>query len=104
MFSCYRNHLMKKYNLEKALIDADAINCALKIASRNFLPFDSSYYLLPKLANQILKLLRQIGKCFLLNFFRDVIIGLGYTACNGGQGVTITPPRAGFVVCFYCFL
>jgi len=27
MFSYYRKHLMKKYNLEKALIDADAINC-----------------------------------------------------------------------------
>ena len=30
MFSYYRKYLMKKYNLEKALIDADAINCALK--------------------------------------------------------------------------
>ncbi|GEM_PF-5011895 len=27
MFSYYRKYLMKKYNLEKALIDADAINC-----------------------------------------------------------------------------
>ena len=29
MFSYYRKYLMKKYNLEKALIDADAINCVL---------------------------------------------------------------------------
>jgi len=27
MFSYYRKHLMKKYNLEKTLIDAGAINC-----------------------------------------------------------------------------
>ena len=52
---------------------------------------DSSYYLFSKLPDQILKLLRQIGKCFLLNFFRNTIISLGYTACNGGKGITITP-------------
>ena len=52
---------------------------------------DSSYYFFSKLPDQILKLLRQIGKCFLLNFFRNTVLSLGYSVCDGDKGITITP-------------
>ena len=61
------------------------------MTTRYILSLDSSYYLFSKLPDQILKLLRQIGKCFLLNFFRNTIISLGNTACNSSKGITITP-------------
>lgn len=54
MFSYYRNHLIKKYNLVKALIDQDT-NCVLKVADSNIFTHCFFY-----------KLLRQIDKSFWL--------------------------------------
>ena len=71
MFSYYRNHLMKKYNLEKTLIDQD-INCVLKVADSNILPIAFS-------TNSLGRLIRVFGYVFRTIVNRSEYLKTWYT-------------------------
>lgn|GEM_PF-6912485 len=70
-FSYCRNHLIKKYNLVKALIDQDT-NCVLKVADSNILPIAFS-------TNSLGRLIRVFGYVFRTIVNRSEYLKTWYT-------------------------
>lgn len=70
-FSYCRNHLIKKYNLVKALIDQDT-NCVLKVADSNILPIAFS-------TNSLDRLIRVFGYVFRTIVNRSEYLKTWYT-------------------------